>query len=142
VDTYGLSKSLGEPENCLTIRTSIIGRELDGFTGLLEWFLQQEGKSITGYSEHYWNGITTKEFGNICDQIMENPPRLPAKGLYHVFSTVVSKYDMLQAFKRKYGMRCTITADENNKLNRTLATVKELNGLLRVPSFDQMIDAL
>ena len=62
-DLYGLSKSMGEPASCLTIRTSIIGRELDGYTGLLEWFLQQRGRTITGFAEHYWNGITTQQFG-------------------------------------------------------------------------------
>lgn len=142
VDIYGLSKSLGEPQNCLTIRTSIIGRELDGFTGLLEWFLQQGGKTITGFSKHYWNGITTQEFGCLCDQILENPDKFPRSGLYHVFSTVISKYEMLQAFQRKFGVRCTIVPDQNNKLNRTLTTVKELNGMLRVRSFAQMLEAL
>src|SRR3989344_30113 len=65
VDIYGLSKSLGEPTSCLTLRTSIIGRELEGFTGFLEWFLQQEGKELTGFAEHFWNGVTTREFAKI-----------------------------------------------------------------------------
>ena len=142
VDVYGLSKSIGEPTNCLTIRTSIIGRELDGMTGLLEWFLQQSGKTITGFAEHYWNGITTHQFGKLCDQIMQSPDAFPRRGVYHVFSTVVSKYEMLLAFQRKYGIQCTIKADEENRLNRTITTVKELNRMLKVPSFAEMLDAL
>jgi dTDP-4-dehydrorhamnose reductase len=142
IDVYGLSKSLGEPAKCLTIRTSIIGRELTGFTGLLEWFLQQDGKSITGFSEHYWNGITTQQFGRICDQIMSSPGVFPRHGIFHVFSTVVSKYEMLLTFQRKYKIRCTINPASENRLNRTLTTVKEFNGLLQMPSFVEMVDAL
>ncbi len=142
VDVYGLSKSLGEPTDCLTIRTSIIGRELDGMTGLLEWFLQQEGKTITGFAEHYWNGITTQQFGKLCDQIMQSPDAFPRRGVYHVFSTVVSKYEMLLAFQSKYGVRCPIKADKENKLNRSMTSVKELNRMLRVPSFPEMLEAL
>ncbi|MGB2677017.1 MAG: sugar nucleotide-binding protein [Candidatus Acidiferrum sp.] len=142
VDIYGLSKSLGEPANCLTIRTSIIGRELDGYTGLLEWFLQQKGKSIMGFAEHYWNGITTQQFGKLCDQIIESPDAFPRRGVYHVFSTAVSKYEMLLAFQRKYRIPCTIKADNENRLNRTLTTVKELNRMLKVPSFTEMLAAL
>jgi dTDP-4-dehydrorhamnose reductase len=142
VDIYGLSKSLGEPIDCLTIRTSVIGRELDGRTGLLEWFLQQERKTITGFAEHYWNGITTQQFGKLCDQIMQSPESFPRRGVYHVFSTVVSKYEMLLAFQRKYGIHCTIRADNGNKRNRTITTTKELNSMLKVPSFTQMLDAL
>lgn len=142
VDIYGLSKSIGEPAGCLTIRTSIIGRELDGFTGLLEWFLQQHGNTITGFAEHYWNGVTTQQFGRLCDQIMESPDDFPRSGVYHVFSTVVSKYEMLLAFQRKYRVACTIKADVENKLNRTIATIKKMNGLLKVPSFPEMLDAL
>jgi dTDP-4-dehydrorhamnose reductase len=141
-DIYGLSKSLGEPTECLTIRTSIIGRELDGFTGLLEWFLQQEGKTLTGFAEHYWNGITTKQFGELCDRIMSSPNGFPRRGLYHVFTTPVSKYEMLLAFQRKYGVHCAIQPDTEKKLNRTLSTRKELNEMLKVPSFEEMLAAL
>jgi len=142
VDIYGLSKSLGEPTNCLTIRTSIIGRELEGFTGLLEWFFQQEGKEITGFAEHYWNGITTKQFGKICDEIMSNPDKYPKTGLYHVFSTTVSKYEMLLKFKEKFKINCTIREDHENKLNRTLSTIYDFNKKLNIPSFDEMLKEL
>ena len=142
VDIYGLSKSLGEPANCLTIRTSIIGRELDGKTGLLEWFLQQEGKAVTGFAGHYWNGITTQQYAKVCDQIMQSPHAFPRHGVFHVFSTVVSKYEMLTAFQYKYRIRCAVRADDSDKLNRTMTTKKELNRLLKVPSFGEMLDAL
>lgn len=138
-DIYSLSKSLGEPENCLTLRTSIIGRELEGFTGLLEWFLQQEGKEIGGFSSHYWNGITTKQFAKICDQIISDPDRYPQSGIYHIFSNPVSKHEMLTKFKEKFGINCFISENPEPKLNRTLTTVKPLNSLFNIPSFDQML---
>jgi len=141
-DVYGLSKSLGEPDECLTIRTSIIGRELGGFTGLLEWFLHQEGKTISGFTEHYWNGITTQQFGKLCHQIMDSPNRFPRRGLFHVFSTVVSKFEMLKAFQRRFGVDCTILPDSKNKLNRTLTTMRELNGMLKIPNFEEMLTEL
>ncbi len=141
-DTYGLSKSLGEPAGCLTIRTSIIGRELDGCAGLLEWFRRQEGQTITGFAEHYWNGITTHQFGRICQQIMESSNGFPRRGVYHVFSTPVSKYEMLLAFQKKYRVKCTIRPEYEKKLNRSLATCKELNDKVKTPSFQEMLDAL
>ena len=141
-DIYGISKSLGEPAECLTIRTSIIGRELNGCTGLLEWFLQQGGKEVSGFADHYWNGITTQQFGELCHQIMASPDNFPRRGLYHVFSTVVSKYEMLQAFQRKYGVPCVIRPSHTNQLNRTLSTVKGMNSLLKIPSFQEMVEAL
>ncbi|MDD5639095.1 MAG: sugar nucleotide-binding protein [Candidatus Pacebacteria bacterium] len=142
VDIYGLSKSLGEPTNCLTIRTSIIGRELEGFTGLLEWFLNQKEKSITGFANHFWNGITTKQFGKICDKIISHPEKYPKTGLYHVFSTTVSKYEMLLKFKEKYHIDCEIKKGEEQKLNRTLSTIYDFNERLNIPSFDKMIEEL
>jgi dTDP-4-dehydrorhamnose reductase len=142
VDIYGLSKSLGEPSNCLTIRTSIIGRELEGFTGLLEWFLKQDGQDLKGFTQHFWNGITTKQFGKICDQIMQDPDKYPRSGLYHVFSTSVSKYEMLVAFQNKYDTTNNIGQETEAKLNRCLASNRELQGLLNVPSFQEMIDEL
>lgn len=142
VDIYGLTKSLGEPTNCLTLRTSIVGRELEGFTGFLEWFLQQEDKEINGFAEHYWNGITTKQFGKICDEIISNPEKYPRTGIYHIFSTTVSKYEMLLKFKEKFNINCVIKKEHSNKLNRTLATVYDLNSKLKIPSFDEMLNDL
>jgi len=142
IDIYGMSKAVGEPTSCLTLRTSIIGRELDGKTGLLEWFLQQEGKTIKGYSNHFWNGVTTKEFANICDRIMSSPEAFPKTGLYHVFSNPVSKYEMLQTFKEKFGINCTIEKDEMPRLNRTLDTIHEVNKNLNIPSFKEMVEAI
>ncbi|MDD5638543.1 MAG: sugar nucleotide-binding protein [Candidatus Pacebacteria bacterium] len=142
VDIYGLSKSLGEPTNCLTIRTSIIGRELEGFTGFLEWFLNQKEKSINGFANHFWNGITTKQFGKICDEIMTHPDEYPQTGLYHVFSDTMSKYEMLLKFKEKYNIDCEIKKDEEQKLNRTLSTIHDFNKKLNIPSFDKMLEEL
>ena len=141
-DLYGLSKSIGEPTNCLTIRTSIIGKELEGARGLLAWFLLQEGKEIRGFSNHFWNGITAEQFGKICDQIMQNRDLYPTTGIYHVFSDVVSKHQMLLSFQKKFKLNCKIIEDPEPKLNRTLTTVKELNNKLRVPSFSAMVEDL
>ena len=42
--TYGVSKRLGEVDytNAITLRTSIIGHELDGNRSLVDWFLSQK----------------------------------------------------------------------------------------------------
>ncbi len=140
VDLYGISKSLGEPRGCLTIRTSLIGRELVGFTGFLEWFLQQEGKTINGFKGHFWNGITTKQFGKICDKIFQNPDKFYRKGVFHIFSNTVSKYEMLLMSQKKYKIDCVIIPDETNKLNRTLSTIHPLCSQLEIPSFDVMLE--
>jgi dTDP-4-dehydrorhamnose reductase len=141
-DLYGLSKSLGEPLNCLTLRTSIVGPEIEGFCSLLEWFRRQRGKAVKGYNRHFWNGVTTREFANICGKIFENRSDYPECGIYHVFSNPVSKYEMLLKFRDKYGIDCDIAADGSSKLNRTLTTVKDLNARLNIPDFDTMLKAL
>jgi len=139
VDLYGLSKSLGEPTNALTIRTSIIGRELEGFTGLLEWFLQQNGKTLKGFTNHFWNGITTKQFAKVCDAVMSDPEQYPKTGIYHVFTNPVSKYEMLLAFKKRFNIDCEIVPDDQAKLNRTMGTVHAFNKALNIPSFEEMV---
>ena len=47
-DIYGKTKYLGEVNgaSALTIRTSIIGRELASINGLLEWFLTNQGGRV------------------------------------------------------------------------------------------------
>ena len=143
VDIYGLSKALGEPKDkSLVLRTSIIGPEISGHVSLLDWFKQQEGKTIKGFANHFWNGITTKQFGKICGEIISNPEKYPKIGLYHIFSTTISKYEMLLKFKEKYDIDCKIEKDEEQKINRTLSTIYDLNNKLNIPSFDKMLEDL
>ena len=141
-DVYGLAKSLGEPLSSLTIRTSLVGRELKGFASLLDWFLRQEGKTIQGYVNHFWNGVTVKQFGEICHQIIQNPGKFPERGIYHVFSNVVSKYEMLLKFREKYNLDCEIIPEESGKLDRTLSTVYPLCAQLKISSFDEALKEL
>lgn len=142
-DLYGASKMLGEPkEKSLVLRTSIIGREISGFSSLLEWFLQQKNKTVYGFVNHFWNGITARQFGKICDEIISNPEKYPKTGLYHIFSTTVSKYEMLLKFQEKYNINCKIIPDTSSFCNRTLSTVYDLNTKLNIPSFDEMLKEL
>lgn len=143
IDIYGLSKILGEPKDkSLVLRTSIIGEEIAKHVSLLDWFRQQEGKKIKGFANHFWNGITTQEFGKICDEIINHPGKYPKTGLYHIFSTTVSKYEMLVKFKEKYNINCKIEKDEKQKINRTLSTIYDFNKKLKIPSFDEMLKEL
>lgn len=141
-DLYGLSKSLGEPKDCLTLRTSFVGPEVTGFVSLLEWFKKQSGQTIKGFRQHFWNGITTKEFGKICDKIIENREQYPQNSLFHIFSDTLSKYDMLLKFREKYNIDCEIIPDDSTGVNRTLATIRELKPQLQIPSFDEMLKEL
>ena len=60
IDEYGKSKSLGESEDCMVLRTSIIGPEWGGNKrSVVEWVLSQRGKEINGFTNHRWNGLTT-----------------------------------------------------------------------------------
>ncbi len=142
VDIYGLSKSLGEPRGCLTLRTSLIGREIQGFASLLEWFLRQKGKTIHGFTGHFWNGVTNKQFADICLQIMEDRDKFSDQGLFHVFSNTVSKYDMLIRFREKFNIDCEIIADNSKGLNRTLSTVCDLREKLDIASFEAAVEDL
>lgn len=141
-DLYGITKALGEPENCMTIRTSIIGEEIHKYASLISWAKSMSGTTVHGFTNHYWNGITTKEFGKICQKILDNP-ELYEPGIYHVFSNVVTKYEMLQEFNKKWDLRLNIVSTESpTRIDRTLCTVKDLNGKLNIPSFKRMMEEI
>ena len=141
LDSYGKTKSLGEASDCMVLRTSIIGEELHSNVSLVSWFLSSKGKKIQGYENHLWNGLTTKEYGRVCKQIIDN--NLYEKGLYHVFSKEdVTKYQLLTMFKEKY--KLNIEVEPSNGLtscNRTLRTEKDLANKLQIkPIFQQILE--
>jgi dTDP-4-dehydrorhamnose reductase len=83
-DLYGKSKYLGEvtTENSLTLRTSIIGRELSQLRSLLEWFLAQRGKTIKGFTKVIYSGVTTNYLSELVRRLISEHPTL--NGLYQV----------------------------------------------------------
>ena len=73
---YGKTKFLGELHNGkdLTIRASFVGPEYfpEG-RSLFHWFVTQKG-SVPGYSETYFNGITSLAFAQFIHRILPHPP--------------------------------------------------------------------
>jgi dTDP-4-dehydrorhamnose reductase len=119
VDLYGRSKLLGEVDHgqCLTIRTSIIGRELAGATGLLEWFLAQEG-SVRGFRRAIFSGLTTQALARVLESVITDHPAL--NGLRHIAAEPVSKFDLLRMLRDAYGLDVEIVPDDEVAIDRSL----------------------
>jgi len=124
-DSYGISKGDGEPKNCMVIRTSIIGEELNNKLGLLEWVKSQEGKEVYGYTNHYWNGVTCLELAKIVEKIIIY--RLYWTGVRHFHSpTSVSKYVLINMINSIYRLNIKLIPHETKKLDRRLKSKMDL----------------
>jgi dTDP-4-dehydrorhamnose reductase len=119
-DLYGRTKLLGEVAGpgCLTVRTSIVGRELSATTGLLEWFLAQQGNRIRGYTTATFSGLTTSALAELLGDVIEHHPAL--SGLYHVASAPISKYDLLVKFNQAFRASIAIEPSDEVRIDRTL----------------------
>lgn len=139
-DLYGKTKYLGEVNypGCLTIRTSIIGRELETAHGLVEWFLAQEGKTISGYKKAIFSGLTTNALSGIIGDIISDYPAL--HGVCQIASEPISKYDLLTIIKGTYKMNITIKMDETVINDRSLNPARfKKETTIKIPSWQSMI---
>ena len=120
-DFYGRSKALGEiiSTNSLTLRSSMIGRELENKTELLEWFLSNKNGTVSGYNKAIYSGITTNCMADFVVKIIENYPDM--NGLYNVSSEKITKFDLLKLFNEYFDTNITIIP------NNLFATNKALN---------------
>ena len=119
LDLYGRSKLLGEVDepHAVTLRTSIIGHELSSAHSLVGWFLAQEGR-VRGFTRAVFSGLPTVELAKVIrDQVL---PRPELRGLWHVSSDPISKFDLLQLVKTAYGKSIEITPDEALVIDRSL----------------------
>jgi dTDP-4-dehydrorhamnose reductase len=118
-DLYGRSKFLGEVDypHAVTLRTSIIGHELKGKHGLVEWFLAQQGM-VQGFTKAIYTGFPTIEILRIMMQFVI--PNRKLSGIYHVASEAISKYDLLMLIADRYGKQITILPSEDFFCNRSL----------------------
>jgi dTDP-4-dehydrorhamnose reductase len=143
VDLYGRSKQLGEPvgDNVLTLRTSIIGRELSTAHGLLEWFLSRRGERVKGFTNAIFSGFPTVVLAAIIrDSIL---PRPNLSGLYHVAGPAINKFDLLTMIKRRFGLETVIDPADEPRIDRSLNGSRFEADAGYVPeSWETMIDRL
>lgn len=118
-DLYGRSKYLGEVryEHTITLRTSIIGHELNSANGLVGWFLGQQG-SIKGYTKAIFSGLPTVELAHVIRDVVLPHPQL--HGLYHVAAQPINKFDLLTLVKQTYQKEIEIVADDKLRIDRSL----------------------
>jgi dTDP-4-dehydrorhamnose reductase len=118
-DLYGRTKYLGEVTypHCVTLRTSIIGHELRGHHGLVDWFLRA-GSLVKGYRQAFFSGLPTVELSRvIADQVI---PRPDISGLVHVSADRISKYDLLCLIRERYDIVTEIQPTDDVRIDRSL----------------------
>lgn len=139
-DLYGKTKFLGEVSygNNLTLRTSIIGRELFSNLSLVDWFLSQESKTVNGYTNAIYTGVTTITLCNEIKRIINKIPYL--SGIYHISAEKISKFDLLNLIKNVYNLNTEIKHYNDFYCDRSLDSTKyrkETN--FHPPSWEKMI---
>jgi dTDP-4-dehydrorhamnose reductase len=123
IDFYGRSKFLGEVNgvNCITLRTSIIGHEIETNYGLLNWFLKQND-CVYGFRNAIFSGITTLELSKIISDIIL--PKSDLDGLYHISSKAINKFDLLTLISAQYNKNIEILPNNDFVIDRSLNSKK------------------
>ncbi len=118
-DLYGRSKYLGEVNypHAITLRTSIIGHELNGARSLVGWFLAQTDR-VKGYKRTVFSGLPTVEVARIIQDYVIPHPKL--HGVYHVSAEPINKFDLLMHIAHAYGKEIDIIEDNEFVIDRSL----------------------
>ncbi len=142
-DLYGRTKFLGEvdQEGMLTLRTSVIGRELSTQYSLTEWFLSNRGGRVRGFTQAIYTGFPTVTLASILADIIGNHPDL--NGVYQVASNPIDKHRLLQLVRDAYGVNIDIEPDDRIKIDRSLdgSRFREATGIVP-PSWPEMVAAM
>jgi|SRR6185312_13764640 len=139
-DTYGKSKFLGEIyyPNSLTLRLSMIGRELEGKTELLEWFLAQKGRTVKGFTKAKYSGLTTNFVAAELIKIIKNKSEL--SGLYQISGEAITKFDLLQMINKIFKVNAEITPSEEYVSDKTLLSDKySVKTGFKSPSWEKLL---
>jgi len=127
LDVYGKTKSLGEirSELVLNLRCSIVGRELERKSSLLEWFLSRPFNSeVNGFLNHRWNGVTTYHYAKLVGAIIMF--KLFTNGTFHIApSDSMDKYSLLLLFQEVFSRHDLkiLPRESDQIIDRTLSTI-------------------
>lgn len=126
IDIYGETKAAGEmaATNLLTLRVSVVGREVKDHIELMDWVITQPpNNAVNGFNNHFWNGITSLHFAKILAGILKNGSS--ARGTFHLIPTgAVNKLELIQIIAELSGrndLKIIETAAEK-PIDRTLRT--------------------
>lgn len=126
-DVYGLTKSMGESElnSTMVIRCSIIGKEISTSNSLLSWVLAHSKNSkINGFTNHFWNGVTTLHFSRIISGVIKSGTY--KSGVVHLVpKNIVNKYDLIKLIASNFG-RSDLQINQFEAevpINRSLTTI-------------------
>lgn len=128
-DDYGLSKSMGELStlyrpNTLIIRTSVIGPDVRPTApGLMAWLMRHsQGDLVNGYTNHFWNGITTLEWCKVAHNLLAQvKDYTKARVVVPSLKQVITKYELLNYINLVYDIKLKIYPVQNESyINRSL----------------------
>jgi dTDP-4-dehydrorhamnose reductase len=141
-DLYGKSKFLGEVAypHTITLRTSIIGHELQSAHGLVDWFLAQQGR-CHGFTHALFSGLPTVALAQIVrDRVI---PRTELSGVYHVAAQPISKYNLLELIAEVYGKTIDIMSSDRLVIDRSLNAerFREATGYI-APGWPELIELM
>lgn len=143
VDLYGRSKLLGDvaAPGCLTLRTSIIGRELRNRQSLVEWFIRQRGGEVHGYQRAIYSGLTTQVMARVVGDLIEFHPDL--EGLWHVSADPIDKFSLLHLLNVHLKLGVHIKPQTTFCSDRSLDSTRFREAVgFRPPSWAEMIEQL
>ncbi len=141
-DLYGRSKFLGEVAypHAITLRTSIIGHELQSAHGLVDWFLSQQGR-CNGFTQAIFSGVPTVVLAQIVRDLVI--PHTELSGVYHVAAQPISKYNLLELIAEVYGKKIEIIASDRLVIDRSLNAdrFREATGYI-APDWPKLIELM
>ena len=144
VDLYGRSKLLGEldGEATLTLRTSMIGRELERANGLLEWFLGEAGGSVRGFTRAVFSGPTTPVLSRAVAEVIETTSR-PGGALSPRRGADRQTTGSSACFETRSALEIEIEPDDSVEVDRSLdsSRFREATGW-EPPSWAEMVAEL
>lgn len=143
VDLYGRTKLLGEPEqpNAVTLRTSLIGRELRTHASLLDWFLSHRGQRINGFRRAIWSGVTTPFMSRVIADVVYEHRSL--SGVYHVAGERVSKFELLCRLNDAFRADAVIDGEDVFTCDRSLVGDRFVAAThYRIPPLSELIQEL
>ena len=143
-DLYGKTKFLGEVTgraNAITLRSSIIGRELQHHRSLLDWLLAQNHRRVQGYSRVIYSGLTTIEMALVIDRVIRHHPSL--HGLYHVAAEPIAKDALLRLLIKAYRLDIQVASVDTPVSDRSFSGARFTAATGYVaPPWPRLVEAL
>ena len=118
-----------------------MGEEVNQGRSLIEWVKSEKNKTVFGFTNHFWNGVTCLEFAKICKKMIDN--NIFWLGTKHLHSNTLNKKELVELISSSFNLNVNVIEKQTEKsCDRSITSIYNDINQFNIPNLKTQLEEL